>query len=107
MSDEVTVTSANFETEVSKSPVPVIADFWAEWCGPCRMIAPTLKEMAKEYKDRLKVAKINVDNEPDLAARFNVQSIPTLLFFKGGEVIKQQIGAVPRHTLEKLVADLL
>ncbi len=107
MSDEITVTEANFETEVTTAALPVVADFWAEWCGPCRMIAPMLKDLAKDYKDRLKVAKINVDNEPDLAVRFNIQSIPTLLIFKGGKVVKQHIGAVPRHVLDKLVADLL
>jgi thioredoxin 1 len=107
MPDEVTVTKANFETEVIGAALPVIVDFWAEWCGPCRMIAPMLRDLAKDYKDRLKVAKINVDNEPDLAERFNIQSIPTLLVFKGGKVVKQQIGAVPRAVLDKLVADLV
>ncbi len=90
-----------------KSALPVVVDFWAEWCGPCRMIAPVLKELAKDYKDKLKVAKVNVDEEPDLAAKFNVQSIPTLLFFKNGQVVKQQIGAVPRQVLDKIVKDLV
>jgi thioredoxin 1 len=92
---------------VVKSAIPVVADFWAEWCGPCRMIAPVLKELAKDYKDKLKVAKINVDEEPDLASRFGIQSIPTLLFFKGGQMVKQQIGAVPRPVLEKIVKELV
>jgi len=107
MADEVKVTTGTFETEVAKSAIPVVADFWAEWCGPCRMIAPVLKELAKDYKDRLKVAKINVDEEPDLAARYSIQSIPTLLFFKGGEMVKQQIGAVPRPVLEKIIKELV
>jgi len=107
MSDEVKVTTGTFEAEVAKSAIPVVADFWAEWCGPCRMIAPVLKELAKDYKDRLKVAKINVDEEPDLAARYGIQSIPTLLFFKGGEMVKQQIGAVPRPVLEKIIKELV
>jgi len=107
MSDEVKVTTGTFEAEVAKSAIPVVADFWAEWCGPCRMIAPVLKELAKDYKDRLKVAKINVDEEPDLASRFGIQSIPTLLFFKGGEMVKQQIGAVPRPVLEKIIKELV
>jgi len=107
MSDEMTVTTATFEAEVIKSAIPVVADFWAEWCGPCRMIAPVLKELAKDYKDKLKVAKINVDEEPDLASRYGIQSIPTLLFFKGGQMVKQQIGAVPRPVLEKIVKDLV
>jgi thioredoxin 1 len=107
MSDEMKVTTSTFEAEVVKSAIPVVADFWAEWCGPCRMIAPVLKELAKDYKDKLKVAKINVDEEPDLASRFGIQSIPTLLFFKGGQMVKQQIGAVPRPILEKIVKELV
>ncbi len=107
MSDEMKVTTSTFEAEVVKSAIPVVADFWAEWCGPCRMIAPVLKELAKDYKDKLKVAKINVDEEPDLASRYSIQSIPTLLFFKGGQVVKQQIGAVPRPVLEKIVKELV
>ena len=107
MSDEMKVTTSTFEAEVVKSAIPVVADFWAEWCGPCRMIAPVLKELAKDYKDRLKVAKINVDEEPELASRFGIQSIPTLLFFKGGQMVKQQIGAVPRPVLEKIVKELV
>jgi thioredoxin len=107
MSDEMKVTTATFEAEVVKSAIPVVADFWAEWCGPCRMIAPVLKELAKDYKDKLKVAKINMDEEPDLASRYSIQSIPTLLFFKGGQVVKQQIGAVPRPVLEKIFKELV
>ena len=107
MSDEVKVTTGTFEAEVVKSAIPVVADFWAEWCGPCRMIAPVLEALAKDYKDRLKVAKINVDEEPDLASRYGIQSIPTLLFFKGGEMVRQQIGAVPRAVLEKIVKELV
>jgi thioredoxin 1 len=107
MSEELAVTTATFEAEVVKSAILVVADFWAEWCGPCRMIAPVLKELARDYKDRLKVAKINVDEEPDLASRYGIQSIPTLLFFKGGEMVRQQIGAVPRAVLEKIVKELV
>ena len=107
MSEELVVTTATFEAEVVKSAIPVVADFWAEWCGPCRMIAPVLKELARDYKDRLKIAKINVDEEPDLASRYGIQSIPTLLFFKGGEMVRQQIGAVPRAVLEKIVKELV
>jgi thioredoxin 1 len=107
MPDEVTVTKNNFDTEVIKSPVPVLADFWAEWCGPCKMVAPVLRELAREYKDKIKVAKIDVDQEGELAQQFNIVSIPTLLVFKKGQVVKQQIGAVPRPTLEKLIKDVL
>jgi len=107
MPDEMKVTTSTFEAEVVKSAIPVVADFWAEWCGPCRMIAPVLMQLAKDYKDKLKVAKINVDEEPDLASRYGIQSIPTLLFFKGGQMVKQQIGAVPRPVLEKIVKELV
>ncbi|HUI71277.1 MAG TPA: thioredoxin [Spirochaetia bacterium] len=104
---EVVVTKTNFNDEVISSPVPVVADFWAEWCGPCKMIAPVLRELAAQYKDKLKVAKIDVDQEPELATQFNIVSIPTLLFFNKGQVVKQQIGAVPRQALEKLIRDIL
>jgi thioredoxin 1 len=107
MSDERAVTTGTFEAEVVKSAIPVVVDFWAEWCGPCRMIAPVLKELAKDYQGKLKVAKINVDEEPDLASRYGIQSIPTLLFFKGGQMVKQQIGAVPRPVLEKIIKELV
>ena len=107
MAEEIAVTKSNFEAEVMKSTIPVVADFWAEWCGPCKMIGPVLNELARTYQDKIKVVKINVDEEPDLAATFNIQSIPTLLFVKNGQVVKQQIGAVPRQVLEKIVKDIL
>ncbi len=107
MADEVVVTRANFDAEVIKSAVPVVADFWAEWCGPCRMIAPVLKQLAQDYKDRIKIAKIDVDAEGELAQQFNIVSIPTILVFSKGQVVKQQIGAVPRHALEKMIKDVI
>ncbi len=107
MADEITVTKGNFDSEVVNSAVPVVADFWAEWCGPCRMIGPVLRDLAKEYKDRIKIAKINVDQEPELAMQYNVASIPTILFFSKGQVVKQQIGAVPRQALEKILKEIL
>jgi len=107
MADEVIVTKSNFDAEVVKSTVPVVADFWAEWCGPCKMIAPVLKELAKDYKDKIKIAKIDVDAEGELAQQFNIVSIPTILLFNKGQVVKQQIGAVPRHALEKMIKDVL
>jgi thioredoxin 1 len=107
MAEEVTVTAGNFDAEVVKSTVPVIADFWAEWCGPCKMIAPILKELATTYKDKIKIAKIDVDAESDLAQKFNIVSIPTLLLFNKGQVVRQQIGAVPRQALEKMIKEVL
>ena len=107
MADEVIVTKSNFDAEVVKSTVPVVADFWAEWCGPCKMIAPVLRELARDYKDKIKIAKIDVDAEGELAQQFNIVSIPTILLFNKGQVVKQQIGAVPRHALEKMIKDVL
>jgi thioredoxin 1 len=89
----VTLSSENFETEVLKSGVPVLVDFWAEWCGPCKMIAPALDEVAGEYAGKAKVAKLNVDEHQDLAAQFRVSSIPMFLVFKGGQVVAQHLGA--------------
>lgn len=107
MADEVTVTRSNFDAEVVKSAVPVVADFWAEWCGPCKMIAPVLRELAAQYKDKIKIAKIDVDAELELAQQFNIISIPTILVFSKGKVVKQQIGAVPRQALEKMIREVL
>lgn len=88
----VTLTESNFESEVLKSPAPVLVDFWAEWCGPCKMVAPILDELAAEYNGRVKIGKVNIDEAQDLAGRFRITSIPTLLFFKGGEVVDQVVG---------------
>ena len=107
MAEEIIVTSSNFDAEVVKSAVPVVADFWAEWCGPCKMIAPILKDLAKDYKDKIKIAKIDVDAEGELAQQFNIVSIPTILVFSKGQVVKQQIGAVPRQALEKMIKEVL
>jgi len=107
MAEEVVVTKTNFNAEVISSSVPVVADFWAEWCGPCKMIAPVLRDLANVYKDKLKVAKIDVDQEPELASQYNIVSIPTLLFFNKGQLVKQQIGAVPRPALEKIIKDMI
>ena len=107
MADEVTVTRSNFDAEVMKSAVPVIADFWAEWCGPCKMIAPVLKVLARDYKDKIKIAKIDVDAEGELAQQFNIVSIPTILVFSKGQVVNQQIGAVPRPALEKMIKEMI
>ncbi len=95
----VNVTGANFESEVIQSSVPVLVDFWAPWCPPCRMLSPVVDEIANEKGATAKVAKINVDDNPELSRRFKVQSIPLLLFFKDGEVMDQMLGATNKKTL--------
>ncbi len=95
----MTVTDANFETEVLQSSVPVLVDFWAQWCPPCRMLSPVVDEIATEKAGTAKVAKVNVDDNPELTRRFKVQSIPLLLFFKDGEVKDQLLGATNKKTL--------
>ncbi len=107
MSTEVTLSSDNFQTEVLNSPVPVLVDFWAEWCMPCKMIAPAVEELAKSYSGRLKVGKVNVDDEGDLAAEYGILSIPTLLVFKDGQMVRQQVGALPRPAIEAMVKEYL
>ena len=105
MAAEVIVTNATFQKEVLESPVPVLADFWAEWCVPCRMIGPMLSKLAEEHSGKVKVVKINVDQESELAMKFNIVSIPTILLFHKGEVAKQQIGAAPRKILEDMIKE--
>ena len=100
MSAEVTISPDNFTDEVVESQVPVVVDFWAEWCMPCKMIAPVLEQISQDYAGKLKVAKVNVDDNGEIAQKFNIVSIPTLLLFKDGEVVGQQVGAVPRETIE-------
>ncbi len=107
MAAEVTVTTDNFKEEVLESTIPVLADFWAQWCVPCRMVGPILAQMADEYDGKLKVAKINVDEAGELAAEYNIVSIPSILLFDKGKVVNQQIGAVPRQTLEQMVAEYI
>jgi thioredoxin 1 len=100
MSAEVTISQDNFTAEVIQSETPVVVDFWAEWCMPCKMIAPVLEQISQDYVGKLKVAKVNVDDNGEIAQQFNIVSIPTLLLFKDGEVVGQQVGAVPRETIE-------
>lgn len=103
MSIEVTLTSANFQKEVLESTIPVLVDFWAEWCMPCRMIAPSIAQVAEAYKGKVKVGKVNVDDEGDIASQYGIISIPTLLYFKDGQMIKQKVGAVPKHEIENFI----
>lgn len=107
MGKPVVVTDASFEEEVLKSPHPVLVDFWATWCGPCRMIAPLVEELAGEYEGRVKVCKVDVDSEQKTAESYGIRSIPTLLIFKDGKVATQVVGAVPKPQLvEKIEAVL-
>lgn len=105
MSAEVEVTVDNFEEEVLKSDVPVLADFWAEWCVPCKMVAPVLEQIAGEQDGKLKIAKVNVDEQSELASQFGIISIPTLLLFKDGEVVNKQVGAGSKEMIEAVFAD--
>jgi thioredoxin 1 len=100
----VEVTEANFQQEVLKSDKPVLVDFWAEWCGPCKMISPIVEELAEEYDGKLKVGKLDVDSNQGLTIQFGVRSIPTLLLFKGGRVVDQIVGAVPKRALAEKIA---
>ena len=98
-----TVTETSFETDVLASPVPVLVDYWAEWCGPCKSIAPILDEVAKEYEGRLKIAKINVDENQQTPAKFGIRGIPTLMLFKNGELASRQVGAAPKQKLQQWI----
>jgi len=100
----VEITDANFSQEVLKSDTPVLIDFWAEWCAPCKMIAPVVEELAKEYQGKLKVGKVDVDANQNVAGQYGIRSIPTLLVFKGGRVVDQIVGAVPKKILAEKVS---
>ena len=100
MANAKAVTDADFESEVEKNDGLTVVDFWATWCGPCRMIAPILDQLAVEYQGKVKVTKLDVDSNIKTASRFNVRSIPTILFFKDGKLVDQVVGAVPKPTLE-------
>ena len=107
MSKPIQVTDAEFEEKVLKSAVPVIVDFWAPWCGPCRMVAPILEDLAKEYGDKIVVAKVNTDENVQWASRFGVQGIPTMLFVKDGKLVEQLVGAAPKPSIQHRVDMML
>jgi thioredoxin 1 len=107
MGNEIVLTQQNFEDEVIKSGVPVLVDFWAQWCLPCKMLAPALEELSTDLAGKLKVGKVNVDDEEDLAIRYGIESIPAIFLFKGGKIVERQTGACAKQVLEDLVKPYL
>jgi len=103
----IEINDKNFQQLVVESGKPAMLDFWAEWCGPCRMIAPIVEELSEEYGENIVIGKVNVDNCPEITGKFGIRSIPTLLFFKNGEVVDKQLGAVSRNAIEEKLRQLL
>ena len=107
MSKYIEVSGANFDAEVLQSQIPVLLDFWAPWCAPCRMLGPIIEQLAEEYSGRLKVGKVNVDNEADLAGRHSVVSIPTMVVYNKGQIVNQATSALPKQNIEALFKDII
>lgn len=105
--EPINVTDAAFEKTVLQSPIPVIVDFWAPWCGPCRMVAPTLEKLAKEYDGKVLIAKVNTDENPEWMMKYGIQGIPTMLFVSGGKIVHRQVGALPERMLRDTVTQFL
>ncbi len=101
------ITDSNFQEEVMNSNKPIVLDFWAEWCGPCRMIGPLIEEMSNEYKDKAVIGKVNVDNNPEITAKFGIRNIPTVLFIKNGEVVDKVVGSTSKNVLTDKLESLL
>ncbi len=104
---ELQLTDSSFEKEVLKSPLPVLVDFWAPWCGPCRMLGPIVEEIAKEYNGKAVIGKMNTDENPEVASKFNISAIPSMLFFKGGKVVEQMVGVHSKKDIKTKLDALL
>ena len=107
MGEDMNVTEQNFDEIIQKSKVPVLIDFWAEWCGPCKMLTPVIEELAAEYGEAVKIAKVNVDQQPNLAARYGIRSIPTIIIFRAGEIVEQMVGMQAKEALKAKLDSLL
>ena len=107
MGDVLQVSDGSFESEIVNSDTPAMVDFWAEWCGPCKMVGPVVEELAKEYEGKIKIAQMDVDKNRETPAKFGIRNIPTLIFFKGGEVVNTIIGAQPKSSIEEELKKIL
>jgi thioredoxin 1 len=103
----INLSSSDFDSEVLQSSIPVLVDFWAEWCGPCKMLTPTIEAVALEQNGKIKVCKVNVDNAPDIASRYGISSIPTIIFFKNGKIVEQNVGMLAKKALDAKISQFL